>query len=100
MPARIRVAVRINRRHGKCRNGVPGRKAPDTPYDAVGMASEPGVGEISLRRNLDRFHSAVDVFHDAGQNLGTEHRLTGQQKRMLGIGIFSQQCGEEPLQVA
>src|SRR5215510_107912 len=70
----------------------PEGKLPDTPYDAVRMTSEPGVGEISVEWNLDGFHSAVDVFHDAGQKLGTEHRLTGQQKRMLGIGIFSQQA--------
>ncbi len=74
VPARIRMAVRIHRCHGECRNGVPGRKASDTPYDAFRMTSEPGVGEISVERNLDGFHSAVDVFHDAGQKLGTEHR--------------------------
>ena len=89
MPARIWIAIRKNSGEGECRNCVPGRKAPDAADEAAGMASEPGVGEISVQWNLIGSYAAIDVFHDTSQNLGTQHRFTRQQKRMLIVRILS-----------
>jgi hypothetical protein len=92
-PARIRIAIRKDGGNGKRRNRVPGRETPDASDNVAGMASEPGVGKVTVPWNLDGFHAAIDIFHDAGENFGAQDSLTRKQERALRVGIFSQQVG-------
>ena len=55
------------------------------------MGLEPGVGETTVREDLDRLQTAIDVFHHCGQNFRIDYRFSRQQKRMLRVGVFPQQ---------
>ncbi len=90
-PARLRIAVRKNGDNGERRNSVPGRETPNASDNAARMASEPRVGKVSVQWNLDGFHPAIDVFHDAGQNFGAQDRFTRKQEGVLCVGVLSRQ---------